>query len=50
MFIAWCVEVDSVQAIGGTGALRVGLDFLHSRLGCDTVYVSKPTWGTKFYS
>ena len=39
-------QVDSVQALGGTGALRVGLDFLHSRLGCDTVYVSTPTWGT----
>ena len=40
------MQVDSVQALGGTGALRVGLDFLRSRLGCDTVYVSTPTWGT----
>lgn len=38
-------RVDAVQALGGTGALRIGLDFLHSRLGYDTVYVSKPTWG-----
>ena len=38
-------QVDSVQALGGTGALRVGMDFLRSRLCCDTVYVSSPTWG-----
>jgi aspartate aminotransferase len=38
-------RVDSIQAIGGTGALRIGMDFLKSTLGCDVVYVSKPTWG-----
>ncbi|ESN90077.1 hypothetical protein HELRODRAFT_158112 [Helobdella robusta] len=33
-----------VQALGGTGALRLGLEFLRSRLHYETVYVSKPTW------
>ncbi|KAI0242141.1 Aspartate aminotransferase, cytoplasmic [Lamellibrachia satsuma] len=36
---------DSVQAIGGTGALRIGMDFLRSRLGFENIYVSTPTWG-----
>ena len=39
------VQCDSVQAIGGTGALRIGMDFLRSRLGFETIYVSSPTWG-----
>jgi len=38
-------RVDGIQAIGGTGALRIGMDFLKSTLGCSVVYVSKPTWG-----
>lgn len=38
-------RVDAIQAIGGTGSLRIGLDLLISRLKCDTVYVSTPTWG-----
>jgi aspartate aminotransferase len=38
-------RADGIQAIGGTGAVRIGLDLLRSRLGYETVYVSKPTWG-----
>jgi len=38
------LQVDGIQSIGGTGSLRIGLDLLHSVLGYDTVYVSKPTW------
>jgi len=38
-------RVDAIQAIGGTGAVRIGLDLFISQLGCDTLYVSKPTWG-----
>ena len=34
-----------VQALSGTGALRIGADFLKRLLGYDTVYVSSPTWG-----
>ena len=39
------LQVDAIQSLGGTGALRIGLDFLKSRLGLDVVYVSNPTWG-----
>jgi len=35
----------AVQSLGGTGALRNGLGFLHSNIGLNTVYVSDPTWG-----
>lgn len=38
-------RVDAVQSCGGTGALRIGFDFLHNQLKADTIYVSKPTWG-----
>jgi len=38
-------RAGGVQAIGGTGALRIGMDFLHSRLGFNNIYVSNPTWG-----
>ena len=34
-----------IQALSGTGALRVGADFLKRILGYDTVYISKPSWG-----
>jgi len=34
-----------VQALSGTGALRLGADFLHRILGRNTVYYSNPTWG-----
>lgn len=34
----------SIQALSGTGALRIGFDFLY-RNGFRTAYVSAPTWG-----
>jgi len=34
-----------VQALSGTGALRVGAEFLKNILKRDTVYYSDPTWG-----
>lgn len=33
-----------VQAIAGTGALRLGAEFLHKHLGRNVVYYSNPTW------
>lgn len=33
------------QACGGTGALKIGLEFLRRNLNVDTLYVSNPTWG-----
>jgi aspartate/tyrosine/aromatic aminotransferase len=36
----------SIQTLSGTGALRVGLDFLY-RNGFRTAYVSAPTWRKK---
>lgn len=33
----------SIQALSGTGALRIGLDFLH-RNGFHIGYISEPTW------
>jgi len=39
-------SVSSVQAISGTGALRVGADFLHRFFpGDKLIYVPEPTWG-----
>lgn len=35
----------SIQALSGTGAIRLGLDFLY-RNGFRTAYVSAPTWGS----
>ncbi|KAL4232392.1 Golgi Transport [Mactra antiquata] len=34
-----------VQAPGGTGTLRLAAAFTKKFFGCDTVFVSKPTWG-----
>jgi len=34
-----------VQSLSGTGALRLGADFLARMLGASTVYYSNPTWG-----
>jgi len=33
-----------VQALSGTGALRIGAEVLKRELGCNTVYYSDPTW------
>ncbi|XP_023328208.1 aspartate aminotransferase, cytoplasmic isoform X2 [Eurytemora carolleeae] len=38
-------RIFGVQALSGTGALRVGAEFLHTILKADTVYNSDPTWG-----
>jgi aspartate aminotransferase len=34
-----------VQTLSGTGALRVGAEFLKNHMNRDTVYYSDPTWG-----
>lgn len=34
-----------VQTLSGTGALKVGADFLHKHLKLTTFYYSSPTWG-----
>ena len=38
-------QVAGIQVPGGTGALKLAALFLHHQIGCNTVYVSKPTWG-----
>lgn len=38
-------RAHGIQAISGTGALRLGADFLSSVLGFTRVYLSNPTWG-----
>lgn len=35
----------TIQSLGGTGALKVGMDFMHHILGCTVSATSKPTWG-----
>ncbi len=37
-------RLATVQSLGGTGALKVGADFLHKIVPNSTVYVSDPTW------
>jgi len=37
-------RISSAQTIGGSGALRVAGEFLHS-IGNETIYLSSPTWG-----
>ena len=34
-----------VQTLSGTGALKIGADFLHKHLNLTTFYYSNPTWG-----
>lgn len=34
-----------VQSLSGTGALRLGAEFLTRQLGRNVVYYSDPTWG-----
>lgn len=36
-----------VQTISGTGALKVGFDFL-AKNGYKHMYISKPTWGSSY--
>lgn len=37
-------RVVTIQTIGGSGALKVGADFLHSWFPKSEIYVSDPTW------
>lgn len=37
-------SLATVQSVGGSGALKVGADFLHHHFSDSTVYVSDPTW------
>ncbi|KAK0054005.1 aspartate aminotransferase cytoplasmic [Biomphalaria pfeifferi] len=37
-------KVESFQALGGTGALRLGAAFLKNVMKFNTVYISDPTW------
>ncbi len=37
-------RLATVQSLGGTGALKIGADFLHTMVPNSTVYVSDPTW------
>ncbi|WP_051255454.1 aromatic amino acid transaminase [Variovorax paradoxus] len=41
-------RVATMASIGGSGALRVGADFLRSQLGCTHVYLPDPTWDNHF--
>lgn len=38
-------RVHGFQTLSGTGALRMGAEFLINVLGCNTIYLSNPTWG-----
>uniref|UniRef100_A0A5S6QQ09 Aspartate aminotransferase n=1 Tax=Trichuris muris TaxID=70415 RepID=A0A5S6QQ09_TRIMR len=38
-------RLATVQSVGGTGALRVGLEFALRAGGATTAYISDPTWG-----
>ena len=37
-------RIVSAQCLGGTGALRIGFDFIKRFIPGD-IYVSRPTWG-----
>jgi aromatic-amino-acid transaminase len=37
-------RIATIQALGGTGGLKVGADFLHRVLGASTVLISDPSW------
>ena len=36
-----------MQAISGTGSIRLGFEFLQRHYDVKTVYISKPTWGER---
>ncbi|KFD53432.1 hypothetical protein M514_05696 [Trichuris suis] len=38
-------KLATVQCLGGTGALRIGLEFAHYAALANTAYISDPTWG-----
>ena len=37
-------RIITAQTLGGTGALRVGADFLKQVVGCSDVWISDPSW------
>jgi len=39
------IQYCGVQALSGTGALRLAFEFYLKHLGQRAVYISKPTWG-----
>lgn len=41
-------NIVTVQAISGTGSLRVGTAFIKTILPDSTMYISDPTWGKTF--
>ncbi|CAK9049709.1 Aspartate aminotransferase [Durusdinium trenchii] len=41
-------RVATVQALSGTGALRVGAEFLNTHFPGTQVYIPDPTWGNHF--
>ena len=48
MYSVTLTQVCGVQAISGTGSLRLGFEFLKKHYPCKTVYLSSPTWGESF--
>ena len=34
----------TIQALGGTGALKIGADFLHNVCGANEIWISTPSW------
>lgn len=40
-----CIQVFSVQTVGGAGAVRIGADILIQLMKCTTAYHSDPSWG-----
>jgi len=37
-------RVVTAQSIGGTGALKIGADFLYRQIGSRTIHISDPSW------
>jgi aromatic-amino-acid transaminase len=37
-------RVATVQSVGGSGALKLGIEFIKRFLGQDTIYLSDPSW------
>jgi aromatic-amino-acid transaminase len=43
--VVQCGRIATVASLGGSGALRVGAEFIHQWFPQAEVYVSDPTWG-----
>ncbi len=41
-------RVATIQSVGGTGALRIGADFLHAAYPDSEVWISDPAWDNHF--